>query len=389
MADPNMGVIERGALAVQLGKIAWVGAEVDLPKFLPAHEVDLKDRWVLPGLIDCHTHIVYAGNRAAEFEARIEGASYAEISKKGGGIMSTVKETRSAPLFGLLASAAARGRDFVAQGVTTLDVKSGYGLDLETELKMLRVGRELSSVLGIKTVNGFLAAHTFPPGQTADEYIRAVVQTMLPAAARAGLVDYVDAFLESIAFNAEQVGYLFDAAREAGIPIRLHADQLSDLGGARVAARYGALSADHLEYVSEESIQAMAAAGTVAVLLPVAFLMLNEEQAPPVEAFRRHGVAMAVSTDCNPGTSPCTSLRLAMTMACAQLGMTPAEALLGVTAIAARALGISDTTGSLEVGKDADLSIWNVDHPRDIAAQIGGSLLQASYCRGNPVTGAL
>ncbi len=389
MSGPDLGIIENGALAIHLGKIAWVGPESEIPKYLPAQEVHLKGRWVLPGLIDCHTHIVYAGNRAAEFEARLEGVSYTEISARGGGIFSTVKATRTAPLFGLISSAASRGRDFVFEGVTTLDVKSGYGLDLETELKMLRVGRELATELGIKTVCGFLGAHACPPGQTPDEYIRSVIQVMLPAVARAGLIDYVDAFLETVAFDSAQVDQLFTAARQAGIPVRLHADQLSDSGGAAVAARHKALSADHLEYTSEDSVRAMAESGTVAVLLPVAFLMLRESRRPPVPAFREHGVPMAVSTDCNPGTSPCTSLRLAMSMACAQFGLTPIEALRGVTVVAAQALGITETTGTLELGKDADLSIWNIDHPRELVAQIGGSMLQASYCRGQKVTGVL
>ncbi len=368
----GLGEIRKGALGVREGIICWVGKEAELPTGLDVkEEIDGQGGWLLPGFIDCHTHLVWAGNRANEFEARLEGATYQEISSAGGGILSTVRATREASEGELLDLAVKRAQAFQAEGVTTLDIKSGYGLDLTTELKMLRVARRVGEVTGMRVRTGFLGAHTCPPEFAGhpDDYITYLIEEVMPRLD--GLADYVDAFCEGVGFSPEQARRLFSAAREMGLPVRLHADQLSDLGGAGLAAEAGALSADHVEYTSPESVQKMAASGTVAVLLPVAYYYLRETQMPPIEEFRRQGVPMAVSTDCNPGTAPCTSLLLALNMACTLFRLTPTEALRGATTVAAQVLGISDIVGRLEEGLIAEVSLWAVDHPRNLCAQIG------------------
>jgi imidazolonepropionase len=370
----GLGVIENGAIGARDGRIAFVGAQSDLPANATTVETILLDgRWVTPGLIDCHTHIVYAGNRAAEWEMRLAGASYQEIARAGGGILSSVNAVRAASEETLRAEALVRLDRLLAEGVTTLEAKSGYGLDLPNEMKLLRVARSLGDVRGLRLVTSFLGAHALPPEAAGDRdaFITRVCEEMLPAIAAAGLADAVDAFCESIAFTPAQIDRVFLAARAAGLPVKLHADQLSQGGGAALAARHGALSADHVEYTDEAGAAAMGAAGTVAVLLPGAFYMLRERQAPPVVAFRRHGVPMAVSTDCNPGTAPLVSLLLTMNMAATLFGLTVEEVLLGVTRNAARALGLGAEIGTLEVGKACDLAIWSVERPAEIFHMLG------------------
>jgi imidazolonepropionase len=372
------GRVESGAIGLSEGRIAWVGRAQDLPgrpDALASEVHDLAGRWVTPGLIDCHTHIVFAGNRAHEFELRLKGATYEEIARAGGGIRSTVRLTRAADEDSLLAAAAGRVRALAAEGVTVVEVKSGYGLDVETELKMLRVARRLGERLPVRVVTSFLGAHAIPPEfeGRADAYIDLVVEEALPAAASAGLADAVDAFCERIAFSPAQTARVFDAAQKHRLPVKLHADQLSDLGGAALAARYKALSAEHLEYTSEDGLRAMAAAGTVAVLLPGAYYFLREPQLPPIEAMRRHGVPIAIATDCNPGSAPSVSLLLMLNMACTLFRMTPEEALAGVTRHAAQALGLAATHGTLEQGKAGDLAIWDVGHPAELAYWIGAN----------------
>lgn len=376
----GLGEIRDGALGVRDGIICWVGRESDLPTELDVtEEIDGQGGWLLPGFIDCHTHLVWAGNRANEFEARLEGTTYQEICAAGGGILSTVRATRKASEEELLDLAVNRARAFQAEGVTTLDIKSGYGLDLETELKMLCVARRVGEVTGMRVRTGFLGAHTCSPefAGSPDDYITYLIEEVMPRLG--GLADYVDAFCEGVGFSPEQTRRVFSTAKEMGLPVRLHADQLSDLGGAGLAADAGALSADHVEYTSPESVQKMAASGTVAVLLPVAYFYLRETQMPPIEEFRRQGVPMAVSTDCNPGTAPCTSLLLALNMACTLFRLTPTEALRGATAIAAQVLGVADIVGQLTEGLAADVSLWAVDHPRDLCAQIGPNRLANVY----------
>lgn len=370
------GAVMDAAIAVEDGDIAWLGRVADLPEDpsgLAWSVVDGGGRWVTPGLIDCHTHIVHGGSRAGEFEMRLEGASYEEIARAGGGIVSTVKATRDASEQDLLAMAKRRVRRLLAEGVTVMEVKSGYGLDLETEVKMLRVARRLQKELPVTVRTTFLGAHALPPeykGQ-ADAYIDFVCTTVLPEIAREGLADAVDAFCEGIGFTPEQTARVFDKARALKLPVKLHADQLSDLGGAALAASYDGLSADHLEYTSEGGIEAMARAGTVAVLLPGAFYFLREKTLPPVDGFRRHGVPMALATDNNPGSSPALSLLMILNMACTLFRMTPEEALAGVTRNAAAALGLSRSHGTLEVGKQADLVVWEVETPADLSYRIG------------------
>ena len=372
------GGLEEGALGIDEGRLAWVGRMSDLPgrpEALAAEVHDAGARWITPGLIDCHTHLIYGGNRAREFEMRLEGASYEEIARAGGGIVSTVKATRETSEKSLVAIAARRLKNFLAEGVTVIEIKSGYGLDLETELKMLRAARALGKTHPITVETTFLGAHTLPPEfeGRADDYIDFVCEEVMSAAAEQGLADAVDAFCEGIAFSPEQTARVFDKAVALSLPIKLHADQLSDLGGAALAARYGARSADHLEYTSEEGVKAMAAAGTVAVLLPGAYYFLRETNLPPIASFREQGVQMALATDCNPGSSPAQSLLLMMNMGCTLFRMTPEEALAGVTRNAAQALGMTATHGTLTEGKVADFVLWDIESPADLAYRIGAN----------------
>ena len=370
-----MGNVRDAVIAVKDGRIAWIGAAGDRPAGRAAEEHDLGGRWVTPGLIDCHTHLVFGGNRAREFEMRLEGATYEEIARAGGGIASTVAATRAADEESLIASAAVRLRRLLDEGVTVVEVKSGYGLDLATERRMLRAARALGERFPVTVRTTGLAAHALPPefAGRADDYIALVCEEMLPALAADGLLDAVDAFCERIAFSPEQTARVFDTAQRLGLPVKLHADQLSDGGGAALAARYKALSADHVEHTGEEGARAMAAAGTVAVLLPGAFYMLRETKLPPIDLFRRHGVPMAVSTDCNPGTSPAVSLLLMLNMACTLFRLTPQEALAGVTRNAALALGMAGSHGTLEPGKAADLAVWDVGDPAELCYWLGAN----------------
>ncbi|NVI81344.1 imidazolonepropionase [Janthinobacterium sp. BJB401] len=366
------GELLDAAIAVKDGRIAWFGPGDELPAS-GAVLHDGQGCWLTPGLIDCHTHIVHAGNRSDEFEARLNGASYEDISRAGGGIMSTVRATRAASDDELLRQSLPRVLALLAEGVTTLEIKSGYGLDADSEAKMLRVARRIGQQLPVSVRTTFLGAHALPPeyaGQ-ADAYIDLLCAQMLPKLAGAGLVDAVDAFCERIGFTPAQTERVFEAARALNLPVKLHAEQLSDLGGAALVARYDGLSADHLEFLSEEGVVAMAQHGTVAVLLPGAYYFLRETQPPPVAALRAAGVPMAVSTDCNPGTSPMMSLLLAMNMACTLWRLTPQEALAGCTLHAARALGLQHETGSLAVGKRADFALWRIARPADLAYALG------------------
>ncbi|NHQ89473.1 imidazolonepropionase [Janthinobacterium lividum] len=370
--EHGYGELLDAAIAVKDGRIAWFGPGDELPAS-GAVLHDGQGCWLTPGLIDCHTHIVHAGNRSDEFEARLNGASYEDISRAGGGIMSTVRATRAASDDELLRQSLPRVLALLAEGVTTLEIKSGYGLDADSEAKMLRVARKIGKRLPVTVRTTFLGAHALPPeyaGQ-ADAYIELLCAQMLPRLASDGLVDAVDAFCERIGFTPAQTQRMFDAAQVLGLPVKLHAEQLSDLGGAALVARYDGLSADHLEFLSEEGVAAMAQHGTVAVLLPGAYYFLREVQQPPVMALRAAGVPMAVSTDCNPGTSPMTSLLLAMNMACTLWRLTPQEALAGCTIHAARALGLQDQTGSLVVGKRADFALWRIARPADLAYALG------------------
>jgi imidazolonepropionase len=348
---------------------------------------DLDGRWVTPGLIDCHTHLVYGGSRAAEFEQRLEGASYQELLAAGGGILSTVRATRAATEDELVAAAERRLAALRRDGVTTVEIKSGYGLDTATELKMLRVARRLAEGRNVDVLATFLGAHALPPefAGRRSEYIDLVCGEMLPAVAAAGLADAVDGFCEGIAFTPGEIARVFDRAREFGLPVKLHADQLSDLGGAALAARYRALSADHLECASAQGIEAMAKIGTVAVLLPGAFYFLGETRVPPVAALREAGVPMAIASDCNPGSSPVQSLLLMLSMACRFFGLTPHEALAGVTRNAARALGLTEDRGTLETGRRADLAIWDIDSPVDLAYAIGARPCTGIVKDGKPL----
>jgi imidazolonepropionase len=383
-AGGGYGIVERAAIGINSGSIAWLGADAQLPPGLEADaEVDVGGRWITPGLIDCHTHLVYGGNRANEFEQRLTGVSYADIAKAGGGIVSTVRATRDASADALFAQSAPRLRALMAEGVTTIEIKSGYGLDAGNEAKMLRVARRLGRELGVDVRTTFLGAHALPPefAGRADAYIDLVCDTMLPAIANEGLADAVDAFCENIGFTPEQTRRVFEAARRFNLPVKLHAEQLSDQGGAQLAAEFGALSADHLEYISDAGVDAMAAAGTVAVLLPGAFYFLRETQLPPLAQFRAKGVPIAIATDCNPGSSPITSLLSCVNMACTLFRMTPVEALSGVTGNAARALGLADR-GVIATGKRADLAVWSVGHPTELAYHLGYNPLSCVIRRG-------
>ena len=376
MADANplsYGLVEKAAMAISDGKIMWIGAEGDIPATYDRFpRTSFDGRLLTPGFIDCHTHVVFGGNRAAEFEMRLNGATYEDVARAGGGIISTVKATRGATEAELLAYALPRVDTMLAEGVTVLEVKSGYGLDTETELRMLRTARAIESVRLVRVITSFLGAHAIPPEYVgrADSYIDDVCIPTLRKAHAQGLVDAVDGFCEGIAFSPAQIARVFDVAKQLNLPVKLHAEQLSNLGGAKLAASYGALSADHIEYLDEEGVMALAKSGTVAVILPGAFYTLREKQVPPIAELRRQGVAMALATDCNPGSSPMTSLLLAMNMGCTLFRMTPLEALRGVTVNAARALGLNDC-GTIAVGQRADLAIWNVEHPAELAYRIG------------------
>lgn len=383
----SYGEIPDGALAIRDGRIAWLGRRAELPQdFRVKQHCDGGGGWITPGLIDCHTHLVYGGNRSNEFEARLNGVSYEEIALQGGGILSTVRATRAASEDELLTAALPRLRALLAEGVTTLEIKSGYGLDLETEARILRVARRIGREFPVRVRTTFLGAHALPPEYAgrADDYIREVCEVMLPALLREGLVDAVDVFCEKIGFTPAQTERVFLAAQAAGIPVKLHAEQLSDQGGAALVARFRGLSADHLEHLSADGISAMAAHGTVAVLLPGAFYFLRETVLPPVAALRAAGVPMALATDCNPGTSPLTSLLLTMNMGCTLFRMTPLEALQGVTCHAAQALGLQQETGTLETGQAADFVVWDITRPADLAYHIGANSVRHIVFAGQP-----
>lgn len=381
------GLIESAAIAVSDGQIAWVGPATDIPSVNATETRSLDGRWLTPALIDCHTHLVFAGNRAAEFEMRLGGASYEEIARAGGGIMSTVNATRDTSSDALLLQTAARLNILRAEGCATVEIKSGYGLDVPTELRMLEVIRALGNQSGISVVGTFLGAHSIPAefrGKS-DEYIDIVCNEMLPAVADGKLANAVDAYCESIAFSTEQVARVFETARSLGLPVKLHADQLSDCGGAELAAEFSALSADHLEYTPTKGIDALAASGTVAVLLPGAFLTLGETQHPPVEQLRDRNVPIAIATDCNPGTSPVCSLRTTMALATSLFRLTPEECLAGVTRNAAHALGLDKDRGTIEVGKRADIATWNIGHPQELSYWIGLNELNELMVAGRPL----
>lgn len=381
----GLGLVERGAVVVRDGKIVHAGPEADLPTGLSgAVLVDCEGRWITPGLIDCHTHLVYAGNRANEFEMRLAGASYEEVARAGGGIVSSVRGVRAASEDQLIKESLPRLDALIAEGVTTVEVKSGYGLDATSEAKSLRAARRLGSERPVTIRTTFLGAHALPVEANGDKdaYIEQVANEMLPAIARDRLADAVDGFCEAIAFSPEQIARVFDAARALGLPVKLHADQLSDLGGAELAARYGALSADHLEHTSEAGAAAMAKSGTVATILPGAFYFIRETVKPPIDLFRQHKVPMALATDSNPGTSPLTSLLLTMNMGATLFSMTVEECLAGVTRNAAQALGLQDEVGTLEPGKWADLAIWDIERPAELVYRIGFNPLHARIWRG-------
>jgi imidazolonepropionase len=382
---PDLGVIEHGLIAARDGRIVFAGAHSDFPSDTDAAErIDCAGRWITPGLIDCHTHLVFGGNRAHEFELRLAGASYEEIARAGGGIVSTVAATRAASEAELIASALPRLDALIGEGVTTLEIKSGYGLNTETEMRQLAAARALGRNRPVTVKTTFLGAHALPPeaGGDKDGYIDLVCREMLPAVAKAGLADAVDAFMEGIAFSKDQTARVFAAAKALGLPVKLHADQLSNLGGAALAAEFAALSADHLEHTDGAGVAAMARARTLAVLLPGAFYFIRETQKPPVDLFRAHGVNMALATDCNPGSSPLTSLLLVMNMGATLFRMTVAECLAGVTREGARALGVLDETGTLEAGKWCDLAIWDIERPAELVYRIGFNPLHRRVWRG-------
>ena len=380
------GLVADAAIAVVDGLIDWVGPALDLPAaYSDLPSTNLGGRFVTPGLIDCHTHIVHGGDRAVEFEMRLNGASYEEVARAGGGIVSTVEATRAADADELLAEALRRVDVLIAEGVTMIEIKSGYGLDVETELRMLRTARAIADNRPVRVKTTFLGAHATPADYAGrdDAYIDEVCVPALRAACAEGLVDAVDGFCEGIAFHPAQIARVFDVAVELGLPIKLHAEQLSNLGGAKLAARYGALSADHIEYLDEDGVMAMAKAGTVAVILPGAFYTLRETQAPPIALLRKHAVPMALATDINPGSSPLNSLLLTLNMGCTLFRMTPLEALCGVTRNAARALGVTDA-GTISAGLRADLAVWDIKHPAELAYRIGFNPLHSRIFGGIP-----
>jgi imidazolonepropionase len=380
----DYGVLEDGALAIAGGRIAWIGPQSKLPGKDAAEKRSLAGRWLTPALIDCHTHIVFGGDRAAEYEQRLKGVTYEQLANEGGGILSTVRATREAEIDSLYDSGLKRLRQLAASGVATVEIKSGYGLDVTSELKMLSVARNLGQASGLSIQTTLLAAHTVPPEYRgkADAYIDLIINEMLPEVVEHKLADAVDAYCEHIAFEPPQIAKMFRAAREQKLRVKLHADQLSDNGGAELAAHFKALSADHLEYSNENGIRAMAKAGTCAVLLPGAFLTLRETRLPPIALLREHGVPMAVATDCNPGTSPLLSMPEAMALASRLFSLTPEECLAGATREAARALGLLKDRGTIEKGKRADLAIWDIDHPRELSYWMGRNSLRQLLVEG-------
>lgn len=382
--DGTLGVLRDGVIAAREGRIVHVGPADQAPDFDAVTRIDCQGRWITPGLIDCHTHLVYAGNRAGEFEQRLAGASYADIARAGGGIVSTVRATRAADDDALIAASLPRLDAMLGEGVTTLEIKSGYGLDLEHERKQLRVARRLGELRRVEIVPTFLGAHAVPPGVEAQAYIDEVCGTMIPAVAAQGLAEAVDVFCENIAFSPAQARQVFEAARAHGLKLKIHAEQLSNQHGAAMAAQYGALSADHIEHLDADGVAAMAAAGTVAVLLPGAFYFTRDTLVPPIEALRAAGVPLALATDCNPGTSPLTSPLLAMNLAATLFRMTVDECIAGFTRHAARALGRQDRLGRLRAGLDCDLAIWDIDAPADLVYRMGFNPLHARVWRGQP-----
>ena len=384
-ALPGLGLIEKGAVVARGERIAFVGAEADLPTGLGKAEIiDCEGRLITPGLIDCHTHLVWAGNRANEFEMRLAGATYEEVTRAGGGIVSSVSSLRAASEDELVRQSLPRLDTLISEGATTVEIKSGYGLDLENEKKALSAARRLGELRPVDIRTTFLGAHAMPAEAAGDKdaFIAKVADEMLPAIAKLGLADAVDGFCEGIAFSPEQIARVFDRAESLGLPVKLHADQLSNLHGAALAARYGALSADHLEYTDEAGAMAMAKAGSVAVLLPGAFYFIRETKKPPLDLFRKHGTKLALATDCNPGTSPLTSLLLTMNIAATLFGMTVDECLAGVTREAARALGLADEVGTIQAGKRADLAVWDVERPAELVYRMGFNPLHARVWRG-------
>ena len=382
MTGPGLGAVERGAVAAKEGRIAWVGSADDAPA--AAETIDCEGRWITPGLIDCHTHLVHGGDRAHEFELRLQGASYAEIARAGGGIVSTMRATREASEAELVAGALPRLDALIAEGATTVEVKSGYGLSLDDERKMLRAARALGRERKVRIAPTFLGAHALPPEYAGDRagYVDLVCGTMIPAVAGAGLADAVDAFCEGIGFTPDETARVFAAAKAHGLAVKLHAEQLSNQHGAALAAAHGALSADHLEYLDADGIAAMARAGTVATLLPGAFYFMRETRLPPVDALRAAGVPIALATDCNPGTSPLTSLLLVMNMGATLFRLTVEECLAGVTREAARALGRLDAIGTIEPGKSCDLAIWDIERPAELVYRMGLNPLHARVWKG-------
>ncbi|AOH83360.1 imidazolonepropionase [Sphingomonas panacis] len=383
-AGDGLGLVERGCVAARGGTIVFAGDAADAPVFDAARTVDCEGRWITPGLIDCHTHLVHGGDRSHEFELRLAGASYEEIARAGGGIVSTMRATRAASEDALVASALPRLDALIAEGVTTVEIKSGYGLDAASETRMLRAARRLGRERPVRIATTFLGAHALPPEYAgdADGYIAMLCDDMLPQVAAAGLADAVDAFCEGIGFSPAQTERMFRAATALGLPVKLHAEQLSNLHGAALAARYGALSADHLEHLDDAGVAAMAQAGTVATLLPGAYYFVRETRPPPVAALRRAGVPIALATDCNPGTAPLTSLLLTMNMGATLFGLTVDECLAGVTRNAARALGRADTIGTLEAGKACDLAIWDIERPAELVYRMGFNPLHARIWSG-------
>lgn len=383
----GLGIVDNGLIAAADGRILYAGPAADAPSTLDAKErIDCGSRWITPGLIDCHTHLVHGGDRAHEFKQRLAGATYEDIARAGGGIVSTVKATRQASTEQLMAASVPRLDALMAEGVTTVEIKSGYGLELATERRQLQAARQLAQARAVTVRTTFLGAHTIPPEMAGDSagYIETVCSEMLPVIAAERLADAVDAFCESIAFSPDETARVFEKARALGLPVRLHADQLSNLHGAALAARFGALSADHLEYADADGIAAMARSRSVAVVLPGAFYFIRERQLPPIDAMRRHGVPIALATDCNPGTSPLTSLLLAMNMAATLFRLTVDECIAGVTREAARALGLAAETGSLDAGKYCDLAIWNIERPAELVYRIGFNPLHSRVWHGVP-----